>query len=413
MTWVLILALGLLASQPARAADAPANEPTDWPSLISRLQQQLERLPGHAATRKQLATAHNNYGVSLANQQQLELAAGELEEAIRLDPSDPQFRRNLAAIILQKAQGVYEARKMKDAKELLEQVVTLNPDDASAYILLGEIEYNSQRLKEARAAWERALALNPELPELRTKLDQLNQELPVESQFEKLTQIYFDIRYAEEIPRAQSVDIRDQLLTARRDVGSDFQHWPKHRLVVLVYSAAQFRAVRQQMPDWVAGQYDGKIRVPLPGDGLDSEAVKRILTHEYTHAVVHDLTQHHCPVWLNEGLAEYQAWKRQIPPWPMLRQALANHTVIPWADLSQMFSTSSLGPDVALAYEQSHSIVHYLAERYGFWRFRRLLKVLASQAPWEQALADEFHTKVGRLEMNWKQWLSDRLGSPS
>jgi len=264
-------------------------------------------------------------------------------------------------------------------------------------------------VKEAQAAWKRALELDPALVDIQKRLEQLNQELPVESHFGRLSQAYFDIRYTEGLERSTGFDIQETLLEARRTTGSDFAFWPKHKLVVLVYSAEQFRALRQDTPDWVAGQYDGKIRVPLPNSDLDRNAVTRILFHEYTHALVHEVANNRCPTWFNEGLAEYEAWKNEQPPLSALRQAVANGQLIPWNDLSSRFSTEASAQEVVLAYEQSYSIVRYLVERYGFWRIRRILSAVGAGAPLDDILPKEFHIKLIRLEADWRKWLEERL----
>ena len=408
----LLTALLLIGASVTQAAENAAQDKTDWPVLISQLRQQLDRMPGHAATRQQLAVAYNNYAVTLANQRRFPEAAQALAESIRLEPSDPQFRGNLALIHVQEAQLLYQGNRGKDAKQVLQQALAVNPKEASAYELLGEIEYNSEHLKQAKAAWEQALAINPNLLKVTEKLDRLKQELPVESQFEKVSQFYFDIRYASDLQSQTGFDIRDVLLEARRTVGTDFQYWPKHQLVVLVYSAEEFRRIRQDTPDWLAGQYDGKIRVPLPGRGLDQQAVRRTLVHEYTHAVVHDLTHDRCPIWLNEGLAEYQAWKGQTPTWPTLRLALAHNRLVPWTSLADQFSTALPVETVALAYEQSHSIVRYLVEHSGFWRIRRVLKAMDNQTSLDEAFLAEFHLSLSRLETQWRKWLMETLGKP-
>jgi hypothetical protein len=208
-------------------------------------------------------------------------------------------------------------------------------------------------------------------------------------------------------------DIRDLLLQARRSIGSDFSYWPKHKLIVLIYSDEEFRRLRQDAPDWVAGQFDGKIRFPLPGRNLDRMAVTRILYHEYAHALVHDLTDGRCPTWFNEGLAEYEAWKSGAPLWPLLRQAIAiGSPLIPWTQLSDFFSLSRPAQDVSLAYQESHSIVAYLVGRYGMWRLRRLLQAVKDGGRLEPALAAEFHMKLSRLEAEWRKWLEAELQAP-
>ncbi|MBI3324430.1 MAG: tetratricopeptide repeat protein [Candidatus Omnitrophica bacterium] len=400
-----------IAATPSAEQTKATDEQRDWPATIAQLQQQVYQRPGHAQSRKQLAIAHNNYGLELADAGNLAAAVLELREAIEIDPVEPGFKTNLARLLLRTAQQAYAQEHLPDAKRAIEQALAADPREANAYALLGQIEYNSQRLKEARDAWQKAVELDPTLPNARERLAQVKQELPIESKFERLTQASFDIRYTEQLERPVGFDIRDALLRARREVGSDFQCWPKQKVVVLVYSAEQFRKLRQDTPEWVAGQYDGKIRVPLPDQQMNPDTVTGILFHEYTHALVHQLTENQCPLWFNEGLAEYERWKDRQPPWPRLRQAFAQERLLAWQQLNGQFSTALSAEDVSLAYEQSHSIVRYLVERYGFWRIRQILKAFAKQTPAETVLPAQLHAKWPKLQAEWLAWLRATLAA--
>ena len=381
----------------------------NWSEVIARLRQEMHQRPGHAQTRRQLAIAYNNDGVRLSEQGEWTLAVTQLQEAIRLDAANEQFRNNLRQVYLQQAQDGYARHQLNEAIRVLDQLLALDPDVAQAYALRGQIEYDRQRLKEAKAAWERAIELDPSQTSLSKRLEQLNQELPIESSFERLSQAYFDVRYEEALQRPVGFDVRDTLLEARRSIGSDFAYWPKHKFVVLVYTAEQFQALRRQMPDWVGAYFDGKIRMPLPSDQLDQATVKQILFHEYTHAVIHDLTNGTCPLWLNEGLAEYEGRTRRAGSLERLAAAHRADALIPWAELSERISTTRPADEVALAYEQSYSLVAYLIGRYGFWRIRRILKAIADGAPWEEVLTKEIRLKLSRLETNWREWLPTLL----
>ncbi len=391
----------------AQSSDTP--DATDWPTVISKLRQDSYQRPDNGQLRQQLAIAYNNYGVSLGNQGQWASAIQQLQEAINLDATNGQFQRNLSNMYLNQAHDAFEHHQLQEAKASITQATTLNPKVADAYILLGEIEYSSEKLKEAKAAWQKALELDPNRTEVSDRLKQVTQELPVESKFERLTQAYFDLRYEEQLDRPVGFDIRDALLAARREVGSDFSYWPTHKIVTLIYSAASFKALRQETPDWVGGQFDGKIRVPLPNGQLDQAAVKAILFHEYTHALIHDLATGKCPTWLNEGLAVYEEKKQHATPLTQLNKAYQEGRLVPWSQLSDQFSTSLPVDQVALGYQESQSIVAYVVNRYGFWRIRRVLKALGNSQPWESALADEFHLKLARIEVNWREWLPEFL----
>jgi len=392
-----------------RGLAAEQAEGEDWPVVISQLQQELYRRPGHLHTRQQLAVAHNNYGVSLGNQGRWSQAVQELQEALRLDDANGQAKNNLSRIHLNQAHDAFKRHEVTEALAAVEQSLALNPELAQAYALRGEIEYGRQRLKEAKAAWARALELDPSQLELAERLARVTEELPVESDFERLSQAYFDVRYQEELQRTLGFDVRDALLEARRTVGGHFSYWPKHKLVVLVYSWESFRALRQETPEWVGGQFDGKIRVPLPNGHGDPRLVQQILFHEYTHALIHDLSQGKCPKWLDEGIAEYEGRTQAPAPLTQLIEAHGRNGLIAWADLSEQFSQALPATDVALAYQQSYSIVQYLVERYGMWRIRRLVNAFSSGGAWDETLKAEYRLKPASLETAWRTWLPEWL----
>ncbi|MDP3703573.1 MAG: peptidase MA family metallohydrolase [Candidatus Omnitrophota bacterium] len=404
IAWLLLMA-------PVWAADQQGEkrEEKDWPVLIAQLRQEVQRRPGLAHPREQLAIAYNNYGVSLSDVGQWEPAIAQLREAIRMDPQNQQYRQNLANVFINQAQKLHENHQDNEALSVIAQALELHPSSAGAHQLLGEIEYGRQQLKEAKVAWERALALDPANTVLAERLAQLANELPVESKFDKLSQAYFDLRYEDLFERPAGFDIRDVLLQARRDVGSDFAYWPKYKIVVLIYSNERFRSLRQETPEWIGGLYDGKIRVPLPGIAFGAARVREILFHEYTHALVHDLTKNRCPQWFNEGLATYEGMKHGVPRIDQLAKAASAQRLVVWDQLNDQFAWGLPTDQVELGYQQSHSVVQYLVERYGFWRIRRLLKTLLDGATFEDALVQEFRVKSARLEADWRKWLLERV----
>ncbi len=413
--WRTTLACLLAAPLLIAAADEPQQRqpqtPAEWVGTIQQIERHLSDMPDDTSARQSLAIAHNNCAVALLNEGHLSDAKLHLQESLRIDPSNAHARANFVMLNIRAAQAADAAGQSQVARAVLRDALALDPQSVPAYVLLGQIEYNTQRLKEAKAAWSKALTLDPSLTDVAKRLQQLNQELPVESKFERMSQGSFDIRYADGLDLPAGFDLRDVLTRARREIGSDFALWSRRKIVVLVYSADQFRQLRQDTPDWVAGQYDGKIRFPLPGAGINQATAEHVLFHEYTHAVIHELTDNRCPTWLNEGFADYEAWKHDQHPWASLRRAAAANALIPWGELSTHFSTTASAQDVSLAYEESHSIVRYLVERYGMWHMRRVLKAASDKAPLDKVWDSELHIKASRLEENWRTWLDEQLGS--
>ena len=379
----------------------------DWSRIIS----DMERQPLRANSKQQLAIAYNNYAIELSNQGSWREAEAKLERALALDAGNAKFKRNLAMVYLNHAFELRQQRRSSsfssyrhwDAKQLAGKAIRYDRNLAAAYILIGDIEYDNQRLAQAKVAWNKAKSLDTSQPGIEQRMQKLNAEYSVEEQFDRTGNSFFDLRYQDNINRSTAFDLSKTLSQARRDVGRDLNYRPRHKIVVLIYSEEDFAQVRR-VPDWVAGIYDGKIRVPFPINPTAQATVKPTLYHEYTHALIHDMTNNRCPVWLNEGIAEYQEAKLRPASLNGLRAAVRNDRLVPLVNLDAGFKS----PDpetAALAYQQSYSIVYFLAKKYGFFRIRRTLEQLGRGENFEDALEQEFRLSVAQLEKQWKRWL--------
>ena len=400
---VLVLVIPRLAAQ------------ENWPAVIQTLKQQVRSNQGDENLRNQLAIAHNNYAMALGNQKKWEEATRQMEEALRLDRQNTRFKENLSLVHLNHAYQLYQEpsrthsyqsyRHLK-AKGLVEKALRLNSKLAPAYVLLGDIEYDNQQLPKAERSWKKAQKLDPRMNGLASRLDRVGRESEVESDMNSVADLHFTLRYDDSVKRSTGFDIRRVLRQARLDVGREFQYRPKHKIVVLLYSKETFRKVRQGAPEWLAGMFDGKIRLPMPESERDLGSVKGTVVHEYTHAVVHELSRGRVPHWFNEGLAEYQEAKfaKTSKPASSLKQALDADELVPWSQVESLFSGRSID-QVRLGYDQSHSVVAYLAQRYGFWHIPRLLKQISQGVSFEEALEQEFKSPAQRLEKDWKRWL--------
>ena len=405
-----IVMLGLLI------LDMPSLEAqTDWAAAIEQLKREVRKKPRDRNLKNQLAIAYNNYAMTLGSQGNWKDATSQMEEAYRLDRQNAAFKENLTQIYLNYAYQLYreptrersyQSYRHRESKQLVEKSLALNSRQASAYVLLGDIEYDNQQLGRAKLAWERAKRLDPRMRGLTSRLDRLGQESAVESNMNSVGDVYFTLQYDDSVKQSSGYDIRRVLREARQEVGRDFQYRPNHRIVVLLYSQQAFREVRSRAPEWAAGIFDGKIRVPMPENQEDLRNVKKTIVHEYTHAVVYELSGGRVPHWFNEGLAEFQEAKYAGGKGSMrvLKSALDSDQLPSWNQIEGLFR----GRDtrlVSLGYDQSHSVVAYLAQRYGFRHMPALLKQVAQGVSFEDALKKEFVSPAERLEKDWKRWL--------
>src|SRR5262249_36057428 len=131
-------------------------------------------------------------------------------------------------------------------------------------------------------------------------------------------------------------------------VGSALSTFPEGTITVVLYTEQQFRDVTRS-PDWAAASFDGRIRVPVRGALHQVEELDRVLTHEFTHAVVRSIAPSGVPAWLNEGLAV--AFEASGASWSRNELSKTKTRIEP-GRLSNGFSGLS-STDARVAYAQS------------------------------------------------------------
>ena len=59
-------------------------------------------------------------------------------------------------------------------------------------------------------------------------------------------------------------------------------------MTAILYTRQQFRDITKS-PSWAAAAYDGRIRIPVLGALKDPAELDRVVTHEFVHAVIHQM----------------------------------------------------------------------------------------------------------------------------
>jgi hypothetical protein len=264
------------------------------------------------------------------------------------------------------------------------------PDDFEARKALALSLYRRDELAEAREQVQAALELRPdaELFELRARLEK---ELRVQRNYDDARTanfaVFFD-GYEHEEMRTVVLDI---LKDAYAEVGKELDHFPARPISVILYTAKDFSEITDA-PVWAGGlfgQGDGKIRLPVQGAAGRERQLRRVLFHEYTHALLYDLAPA-CPLWLQEGLAQYFSGDK----------AVSVGQAIPLGMLAGGFPRE---PRAALvAYMESLQAVADLVEERGMARMRQLLNGLGSGRGLEAAFAAAYGRPFSRWAESWR-----------
>jgi hypothetical protein len=156
--------------------------------------------------------------------------------------------------------------------------------------------------------------------------------------------------------------------------------YPNEPVPVVLYTGEQFRDITRS-PSWAAAAYDGIIRVPMRGALENPTELDRVLSHEFTHALVRSLASRGVPTWLNEGLAT--ALETGDLGWAE-RQVDSLPAPVPLRTLQSGFGRLT-GDQAQLAYATSALAARRLIDEAGGFAIANLLRDLGKGVDFEAA----------------------------
>jgi len=333
---------------------------------INLLEEGLSRWPGQDLLTRDLSRMFALRGWERFNLKDYDRALGFFSEALYYWPENHEAMRGAAYVH-------YQERDLEAAENLLRRIIDQGGDRPEVYTLLGRICYETDRLKQALHYFQVSLAQSPEQPELTVLADRVRREFKVEKDFESLESRHFQIKFEGRKDPAVARMIEEICKEAYASVGSRLGLYPQLQITVILYTDQQFSDITR-MPAWAGAVFDGKIRLPARGLTHRNNTLVRIIYHEFTHALIHDVTRGRAPVWLHEGLAQIE---EGVDPG---RARAASILVkaggpMPLTDLEKEFV--KMPKDKAdLGYLQSWLAAVYLEDAYGPYAHRDLLRYL-------------------------------------
>ena len=309
---------------------------------------------------------------------QLRDAAAAFDEAAKLAPQ--QALPLLGAGVTAHLQGRDDA-----ARRYLIDALSIEPALTAASLLLGTVLYEAGDIDGAIDVYQQALTRAPDHPRITRQLEAWRKEAALHGRFDRKLGDHFTVLFegpAEAALAERAVEILER---AYWRIGTALYTYPADVITVVLYTREQFRDITQS-PEWAGGAFDGRIRVPVQGALQDVAQFERVLTHEFTHALVQTLAPRGVPFWLHEGLAVYfegsdlSRKEKQVQQAPVL---------IPLPRLERSFAGLS-GADASLAYAESGVAVRALIDQAGAAAVVNLLEDLGRGV----ALADAFAARI-------------------
>ena len=277
-----------------------------------------------------------------------------------------------------------------NAVVFLEQSLESGADEFTSRKYLSFAYYYSDKLDKSISNAEKGLSITKD-----AELDAFHLRLMKEKQahgnFVDESTTHFRVRFDGYEHGAISRNVIGILEDAYSSIGRDVDYYPSEPVTVILYTTHDFHDITQA-PGWSGGQFDtkdGKIRVPVRGAEGKEGLLRTVLFHEYVHALIYSITRN-CPLWLNEGLAEYYSKGAQ--------QKVGQ--VIPLNYLENSFSGLN-GRGIILAYMESHSAVSYLMDKYRSYRIKGLLFSLSKGNDLNRAFTDSCQISYNDFIEKW------------
>ena len=323
----------------------------------------------------------NNLGVRAAQEGKFEAGVRYLREAVKQNPQDDAARKNLSGILTSWAFHLEQAGEIDTAEQLLLEAVDRQPDNGTAYVLLGDMAYFKQSdFTHAITYWKRAYShlSSAERRAVSERIAQAQRDELIERGFVSQQTAHFDIRVQQEgkVALAALGRLLEQHYAA---LEQDFGRGPS-RVAVIVYTQEDLHRTYNQR-DWAVGFYDGRLR--LLWNEIGTPLADAFIAHELAHAFLHYLYGEGPPIWVHEGFAQLREGERpRTAEEQRLEQGMVSGTLwVPLKWLDHRFTHPSGTEDVARAYVESRMVIAELVKRHGLETFKAFLELLAQGTP--------------------------------
>ncbi len=209
------------------------------------------------------------------------------------------------------------------------------------------------------------------------------------------------------------------LTDAYTDMRRRYGFTPRGPVHIEMFSSNRHFSVRTEgLPNLgVQGVCFGQVLTALSPRGGEFDWAQ-ITTHELAHVFHIQMSQNHVPRWFTEGLAEHETvmarteWRRESDP--QFLRALDAPSVEagglpPLSRMNEAFTHARSAQAVMTAYYASSRLVAYIADRFGFAVFPRMLRAWGEGRPSPDVIQRVLRVSIDDLDRDWRAAERTRL----
>lgn len=344
----------------------------------------LKASPRDAVIQRNLGRSEANLGVALLEKGELLSAEQATRRAVELLPEDATIRLNLAACLDERG---YPARAAAEVRK----AVALDDASARGHDRMAAVHQREGRLAQALEEWEKAGALAPGDRGIATRLAQARASVAAESRLAHQVSAHFECLFDMERDAVLASKVLQTLEEAQGIVAADLQRNGQDRLVVVLLPTEEFQLVTGAH-GWVAGLYDGRIRLPVKDVGQRESELLARARHEYIHSVLSPLGRR-APGWLHEGLAQVFEGRSAAQA---VRRA-GEQPAIAYDALADTFAATRSAERARLLYDTALGFVAWLRDGVRGASFRLAMAALFDDRTLDEAFRAGYDAKLSDL----------------
>ncbi len=239
--------------------------------------------------------------------------------------------------------------------------------------------------------------------ETQKALEKAERDAQEEAEYHEGETTHFRLKYNGGAAPELAEQVLKTLESEFDEIAATLNYTPPEPIGVILYTNQAFMDITRA-PSWSGALNDGRIRVPVEGVFSMNDELARVLKHELTHSFVGQKTGGRCPVWLQEGIAQYMEGKRSRVNATSLLAAYEQHMEISLS--SYETSWLNLPRDAASnAYAWSLAVVETIITVDGIDDLERILDRIAAGSSTEDATRAVLHEDYSELMLSTAQFL--------
>jgi len=296
---------------------------------------------------------------------------------------------------------------------MMKEAVTVDPKDGKAWAELGLTQLREADEDGGKQSLETAWKYDKFNVRAFNTLERLYKQW-IPNSYDDVVDGMWKIRYPKSEEKILQRYVPQLLSEAWGSMKARYDFTPTTPIQVEMYSEREHFGVRTSgLPEiGIQGVCFGKVVAAM---SPNSEPFNwgNVLWHELGHVFAIQLSKNHVPRWFTEGLSEYETivrrpeWQRELDP--DLYKVMVKNALPGAVDMNRAFTHASDELDVTVAYYAASQMIVYTADRFGFGRIDKALKLWGTGARTAEVIQQAFGVTPADYDAGYRTWEMNRL----